>query len=144
MSATLSLRARVLLRRGMLDSLLAAGADPSWDPELGLRAEQISTPRTRRTLAASLERAVSDAQRPPRWTCSAPLARRAIRKAAPELRALAARLIAERAPSPQGVALASQLLRDPGSPLYAPGGEEALRFGARLARRSLGRATRVA
>jgi hypothetical protein len=127
----------VFVRRGRLDRLLAAGADPSWDPELGLRARQISAPRRRRALAESLERAVSEAHRPPRWTCAAPLDRRAVRKAAPELSALALDLAAEDAPAAQGVALATQLLRDPDSPLYAPGGGEALRAGASVARMAL-------
>jgi hypothetical protein len=133
-----SLRARVFVRRGKLDRLLAAGADPSWDPELGLRARQITIPRRRRTLAESLERAVWEAHRPPRWTCTAPLDRRAVRKATPELSALALDLTLEAAPAAEGVALATQLLRDPDSPLYAPGRGEALRVGAVVARRALG------
>lgn len=133
----LALRARVFIRRGRLDRLLAAGADPSWDPELGLRARQITTPRRRRTLAKSLARAVWEAHRPARWACTAPLDRRAVRKATPELSALALDLTVEAAPAAQGVALATQLLRDPDSPLYAPGGGDALRDGASVARRAL-------
>jgi hypothetical protein len=136
--APLSLRARVFVRHGKLDALLAAGADPSWDPELALRARQISAARRRRALAKSIERAVWEAHRPPRWTCAAPLDRRAVRRATPELSALALDLNVEAAPAAQGVALATQLLRDPDSPLYAPGGAEALRVGARVARRALG------
>jgi hypothetical protein len=135
--APLALRARVFVRCGKLDRLLAAGADPSWDPELGLRARQISTPRRRRTLAKSIERAVWEAHRPSRWTCTAPLDRRAVRKATPELSALALELMAQPAAAAQGVALATQLLRDPDSPLYAPGGGEALRSGAVVACRAL-------
>jgi hypothetical protein len=136
--APLSLRARVFLRRGKLDGLLAAGADPSWDPELGLRAAQISTPRNRRVIANSLERAVWEAHRRVRWGCTAPLDRRAVRAAAPELSALALDLTVDAAPAAQGVALATQLLRDPSSPLYLPGEGEALRVGAVIARRALG------
>ena len=135
--APLSLRARVFVRRGKLDRLLAAGADPSWDPEFGLRARQIIAPRRRRVLAESIEQAVRDAHRPPRWSCAAPLDRGAVRAATPELSALALDLTVEAAPAAQGVALATQLLRDPDSPLYAPGGGEALRVGAVVARRAL-------
>jgi hypothetical protein len=135
-----ALRARVFVRRGKLDGLLAAGADPSWDPELGLRARQISAPRSRRALAESIERAVWEAHRPPRWSCTAPLDRRAVRKATPELSALALELKVQPIPRAQGVALTTQLLRDPDSPLYAPGAEEALRTGALVARRALGEA----
>lgn len=136
----LALRARVSVRRGKLDGLLAAGADPSWDPELGLRARQISAPRRRRALAESIERAVWEAHRPPRWSCTAPLDRRAVRTATPELSALALELTIQPAPRVQGVALATQLLRDPDSPLYAPGAGEALRIGAVIARRALSEA----
>ena len=129
----LTLRARVLLRRGTLDRLLAAGSDPCWDPELALRAAQVTAWARRRALAESLERAVRDAEAPPRWSCAAPLDRPAVRAAASELRALADGLAAEAGPAPQGVALAAQLLRDPGSPLYAPGDEDALRVGAEIA-----------
>jgi hypothetical protein len=136
----LALRARVFARRGKLDGLLAAGADPSWDPELRLRAGQISTPRRRRALAESIERAVWEAHRPPRWGCTAPLDRRAVRKATPELSALALELKVQPTPRAQGVALATQLMREPDSPLYAPGAGEALRTGALVARRALGEA----
>jgi hypothetical protein len=121
----------------MLDRLLAAGGDPCWDPELTLRAAQLTSADRRRSLAKGLERAVSDAHRPPRWTCSAPLDRRAVRATAPALRAVAASLTEPTAVSPQGIALVEQLLRDPGSPLYAPGDEDALRECARIARQAL-------
>jgi hypothetical protein len=122
----------------MLDRLLAAGGDPCWDPELALRAAQVTAADRRRVLAKGLERAVSDAHRPPRWSCAAPLDRSAVRAAAPALRALAAGLTEATAPAPQGVALVEQLLRDPGSPLYAPGDEEGVRECARIARKALG------
>jgi hypothetical protein len=134
----IALRVRVFIRRGVLDRLLAAGADPFWDRELALRAEHLTAPRRRRALEKSLLRAVHDAHRPPRWTCAAPIARSAARATTPELRALAASLSQEAAPAPQGVALAEQLLREPGSPLYAPGDEEALRESIRLTRKALG------
>jgi hypothetical protein len=133
----ITLRLRVFLRRGMLDRLLAAGADPSWDLELGLRAARVTAPRKRRALAESLVRVVRDADRPARWTCAVPLDRGAVRAAAPELRALAAYLTQEPTPAPQGILLAGQLLREPGSPLYAPGDQDALREGLRIARKAL-------
>jgi hypothetical protein len=135
---SLALRARVFLRRGMLDRLLAAGADPSWEPELELRAAQVTAPRKRRALGQSLARAVLDAHHPPRWSCAAPLDRDVVRAAAPELCALAAGLTQEATPAPQGVTLARQLLQEPGSPLYAPGDENALREGLRIAWQALG------
>jgi hypothetical protein len=136
--APLALRARVFLRRDRLERLLAAGADPAWDPELGLRAAQLTAPRRRRAIAHSLERAVWEAHQQERWGCAVPLARGAVRAATPELSALALDLTAEAAPAAQGVAIARELLRDPSSPLYAPGRAEALRVGAVVARRALG------
>ena len=126
------------MRRSVLDRLLAAGADPSWDRELALRAAHLTAPRKRRALEKSVVRAVRDAHGPPRWSCAAPIDRGAVRAVTPELRALAASLSREAAPGPQGVALAEQLLREPGSPLYAPGDEGALRESVRLTREALG------
>ena len=131
------LRARVFLRRGMLDRLLAAGAERYWDPELALRAAQVTAPRKRRALSKSLVRAVRDAHRPPRWTCAAPLDREAVRAVGPELRALAAGLVEDAAPAAQGISLAGQLLREPDSPLYAPSDEDALREGVLIAWQAL-------
>jgi hypothetical protein len=127
----------VFLRRATLDRLLAAGVDPSWTPELELRAAQVTSRRKRRPLARSLDTAVSDAHRPPRWSCKAPLNRPAVRAAAPALRALAADLAADVRPGAQGVELAKQLVTDSSSPLYGPGDEEGLREMAQIARRAL-------
>jgi hypothetical protein len=135
--APLVLRARVMLKRRTLDGLLAAGADPSWEPELSLRAVQITGLRSRRALAEGFARAVCEAHAPPRWSCTAPLDRPAVRGAAPELRTLAAGLTLEAPVAAQGVALAAQLLRNPSSPLYLPGDTDALRVGAEIARRAL-------
>jgi hypothetical protein len=135
---SLVVRVRVFLRHGTLDRLLAAGGEPSWDPALGLRAAQVTSWRKRRLLADSLESAVSEAHRPPRWSCAAPLDRRAVRAAAPGLLALAAGLEADPRPAAEGVALATQLVTDAGSPLYAPGDSDALREMAGIARSALG------
>jgi hypothetical protein len=79
-----------------------------------------------------------EANRPPRWSCGAPLDRRAVRAAAPTLLALVAALAAEAGPAAQGGALAAQLVSDADSPPYAPGDRDALREIAAIARRSLG------
>jgi hypothetical protein len=134
---SVALRAHVLLKRGMLDRLLAAGGDPGWDSALALRARQVTARRRRRALAAGIEKAVRDAHRSPRWTCAAPVDRAAVRAATPELNALAAVLKRAPAPAAQGVALAEQLLRDPASPLYAPGDADALRESAAIVSEAL-------
>jgi hypothetical protein len=125
------------MRRGILDRLLAAGMDPALDPELRLRAAQITEAKRRCALSASLQDAVRATHRPPRWSAAVPLARSAIREAAPELRLLAECLAGIAAPAPQGVALTAQLVRDPSSPLYTPGSPEALTAAARIAHRAL-------
>jgi hypothetical protein len=135
----LRLHARVLLRRGTLDRLLAAGADPAWDPELGIRAAQITAAKRRRALSVTLEAAVRDAHRPPRWSAAVPVARGAVRAAAHELHLLSESLVETAAPTAQGVALAKQLVHDPNSPLYAPGDHHALRAATRIAYRALNR-----
>src|SRR5215207_1955574 len=135
--ASLVLRLRVSVRRRSLDRLLAAGGDPSWGADLALRATQLTAWRTRHALALCLERTIDEVQRPPRWSCAAPLDRPAVRATTAELLALAARLEAQAAPAAEGVALAEQLVGDGSSPLYAPGDERALRESAKLARRAL-------
>jgi hypothetical protein len=121
----------------MLDRLLAAGGEPCWDPEFGLRAAQVTSRRHRHHLADSLENAVAEAHRVPHWSCAAPLDRRAVRAAAPALLALAAGLKADPRPAAEGVAVASQLVTDASSPLYAPGDGDALREIAGIARGAL-------
>jgi hypothetical protein len=111
--------------------------DPAWASELGLRAGQITATKRRCALADSLQAAVRDAQRPPQWTAAVPLARSAVRAAADELRLLAECLAQTATPAAQGVALTEQLIRDPSSPLYAPGSPEALCAAARIAHRAL-------
>ena len=128
----LRLRMRVFVRRGTLDRLLAAGMDPAWDPELRLRAAQITALKTRCALSASLQAAVREAHRTPRWSAAVPLARAAVLAAADELRLLAGYLAEPTAPAAQGVALAGQIVRDPCSPLYAPGSPERQALSARL------------
>ena len=134
--ARLLLRARVLLKRHLLDGLLAAGADPSWGPELTLRAAQITDLHSRRALADGFARAVCEAHALPRWSCTAPIDRPAVRRGARASRACS-QPHAEAPAAAQGVALASQLLRNPCSPLFRPGDEHALRVGAEIARRAL-------
>jgi hypothetical protein len=111
--------------------------DPAWYPELEIRAAQIGAANMRRALFLSLEAAVRIAHRAPQWTAAVPLARGAVRAAAHELRLLAECLAETPAPAPQGVALTKQIVRDPNSPLYAPGDHHALRTAARIAHRAL-------
>jgi hypothetical protein len=121
----LQVRLRTRLRRQALDAALADGADPRGSRELAWRAHELALPRTRRQLARVLANVLDATQEPPSW-CRArgvrpPLCSEEVLAAAPELRLLAARLADDPAPAqPQGLALASQLVWDSASPLFAP------------------------
>ncbi len=56
--------ARVWLRRGSLDRSLAAGADPAMSPELAHRARQLTSPRFRAGVAASIRNLLDAAEEP--------------------------------------------------------------------------------
>ena len=88
------------------------------------RARRLTKARTRRRLAAGLERVLADAARPPQSISAAvPPQREAVLACRAELLSLADRL---RAPEPvyaQGVALVSELLGTADSPLYQFGAD---------------------
>lgn len=122
-------RVHALLHPGSLDRRLAAGADPSRDPELAARATLLLRRTTRLQIAEGLEAAVASAHaRSQGHPLSAvvPVAGPAVRAAIDDLVALALRLRAPEPVRPQGVALARDLLVDGTGPLYAgrPAGGE--------------------
>jgi hypothetical protein len=118
--AVIPLRLRTLTRRASLDAALAEGVDPSADPLLTLRAEQLTSPSTRMAIARTIHNLIDAADetwhgsRPPLQTDDV-LAARA------ELLAVARRLSGPEQLSPQAVALAAQLVWDCASPIYAAG-----------------------
>jgi len=116
-----SVRLLAFWHQGALDRQLAAGIDPRDTAALAVRADRLTTRRSRKRLANGLTRALSSAQHP-RAGLSA-----AARPQAPELIAAGSLLAALdhllRGPepvSPQGIALVRALLTDAGSPLYQP------------------------
>jgi hypothetical protein len=115
--------ARVWLRKGSLDSRLAAGADPAASPELERRARQLASPRFRAGLAASIRNLIDAAEEPPRGLSSAvPLRRREILRDRELLLELAADLELGDDLRPRGIALVERLLTDgTNSPVYADG-----------------------
>src|SRR3954449_1260540 len=115
----LALRARVFASRRSLDDALADGASPLWSPELALRARQLVSHGSRRQLATSLERLVTEAQRSvsPR-AVAVPLPRREISEAQTSLLSIATRLRDERPVYARGMALVSRLLSDGSGPMY--------------------------
>jgi len=131
-------RVGVLLRRGHLDAMLAAGAGSGESPELALRAGQLSDMRNRRVLAHRLEEIVRTANGRGSWrSARPPLAARDIRAASMQLMQLARDLCEQPEVEPAGVALTQRLLTDGTGPLYVYGQNDALWRAVRDARAAL-------
>ena len=123
------LRLRVTIRRRRLDALIAQGWVPAVDPALELRATQLARPAVRATLARALRRAMRAVDERPRggWLgAPVPVAARSVRHCMPELSDLA-RALTDIRPGVQGVAIASLLVTDGASPLYANASPHRLR-----------------
>ena len=110
-----------------LDCELAAGARPETSALLAARAMQLTSVRSRRALAASLQRILAAAGQSPAGVSSGavaihpsrvPLCRERISQSAGPLAGLAGYLAAPGPVPVQGVAMASQLLADGTGPLY--------------------------
>jgi hypothetical protein len=118
---------RVWLRRGSLDRLLAAGADPAASPQLARRARQLSSRRFRAGLAASIRNLLDTAEERPRgFTAAVPIQRREIIRERQMLLQVADDLESEDELQPRGIALVERLLIDGASPVYVGGAERAL------------------
>lgn len=130
---------QVLALRGKLDAELAAGIDPSRDPALALRADQLTRPRYRRRIAASVQHLVDDADSDRGWWLSAaiPFLRDQASEARGTLLSLAGALRDVEAVDPRGVAMTLRLITDPASPLYARTARGALQLRAHAALRCL-------
>lgn len=117
---------RVLARcaASRLDRELAAGVSPETSALLAARAMQLTSDKTRRSLAASVRRILAAAGDPAAVTVMTarparlPLARGRIRQSAGPLARLADYLAAPGPVPAQGVATVSQLLADGAGPLY--------------------------
>jgi hypothetical protein len=117
---SLRARARVWLNRSELDAQLADGADPTRSEELRLRAEQLRGPKQRARIANSAGHLLTVARRRRQSGVIRPqgqfgpsevIANREL------LYALAKRVRDPRFDSPQGLAMASIVLRDARAPL---------------------------
>ena len=85
------------------------------------RARKLTNFRTRRRLAAGVERALADAQAPPALLRAAiPVRRGSVIACRSELLELVERLRGPGAVYAQGVELSAELLTNPESPLYQP------------------------
>ncbi len=121
--------ARRLLALGesrKLDVEITAGIDPNSDPMLAHRAAKLTSPHSRRTLAAGIRSVIARAEEPVGLTAAAPLARANVLQERPRLIQLADRLESTYPVSARGVAATRLLLTDGASPLYAGGELSAL------------------
>jgi hypothetical protein len=114
------LRLQVLVHRGRLDRLLAEGRSPATDPQLAIRAGQLSHPAARGRLAARLRDAVcslDDSALAQYMRPEVPVAAASVRACAREIDDLARALTG---PSPRvcGIAIVRGLLTDSDGPLY--------------------------
>jgi hypothetical protein len=115
------------VRASALDHEVAAGASPEATVPLAVHAGRLCRPAQRRLLAHSLTRIVAASDAPVRSRLKAPVSRRAVQGARPELAALAGRLSASGPVDVHGVARVRTLLADGTGPLYQPTPPERLR-----------------
>jgi hypothetical protein len=110
-----------------LDRELAAGVDPRDSALLGMRAQQLTTPRSRRQLAGGLIRAQRDAgtELSVLTAVTAP-DRHEVSAAVSDIAALRRRLRDGERVDPAGAAMLRLLLTDPTGPLYDPVGPGSL------------------
>jgi hypothetical protein len=109
-------RLAACLLASSLDRRLAAGEAPERRRLLALRAQTLSRPETRRTLARSWERLLAGPVRPTR--ARVPLRRRALTAVMSDVERML-EVLEDEAPTPaRGVAMVSVLLRDGAGPLY--------------------------
>ncbi len=119
----LRLRFAVWRRRARLDAALAAGCDPQASLVLAVRAEQLTSARSRLALARTIENLLDAAEEPPgAWRHSSsqpPLQRDAVLSARTDMLAIADRLRGTRPIAPRAAALVAGLVWDSASPIYA-------------------------
>lgn len=127
-------RALASLRRTSLDRELADGADPASCPMLAARAAALAGTRTRRGIAAALERAAFDNERS---ALRIPRSRPAITANRSRMLELADRLRRREPVYAAGVAVLRLLLIDGCGPLYMDRRGEALALALETAQRRL-------
>jgi hypothetical protein len=109
-----------------LDAQLAAGQPAESSARHARRARMLVAPRARRSLADSWEHLLTVATRPARGLSGrAPIRRRQVLRAEPEIRDLIGALNASGPVPAQGVAMARLLLTDGTSLIYSVGDDDA-------------------
>jgi len=120
--ASLAVRSHVAWHQLELDRDFAAGADTAASPEHEVRANQLLGRHVRRELAGCLDSVLDRADHRPHWHSTAlPIQVAAVHAARDELKRLRDALLDDPCRSVRGVALASVLLHDDRSPVYATG-----------------------
>jgi hypothetical protein len=117
--AGLAVRSNVALHHADLDRDLAAGVAPQSTPEHSVRLRQLLGRHVRRGLAGCIDSILARAEHPPHWHSTAlPIQTAAVVAARGELEGLRDALLSDAGCSCRGVAQASVLLHDEGSPVY--------------------------
>lgn len=126
------------LNAAQLDARLATGQDPRASAAFACRAEQLVSGRSRRQLAAAVERVCLRRHERAAFSAAIPTDGQAIELARPALEQLARALRSDEPVQPGGVALTKVLLTDGTSALYRPAYPEELYDMVRRSLRLLG------
>jgi hypothetical protein len=118
------------LRAPWLDRQLAAGTEPWRSPVHAAPARQLTSERSRRILARSLERLVEEAEEPrtPYRNAVVQPYRPRVREARPVVLTLASRLRGNAPVDPRGIAELKDLLSDGAGPCYTHGHPDTLKL----------------
>jgi len=116
----LRLRLRTGVHRGKLTRALAEGADPRESDELALRAQKLTSDRSRKALARTLRRSIAEAYLPAHTRARVSIIdRRGVLDAESAIRAMVERLLGPRPVHAQGMAMLERILTNAdSSPLY--------------------------
>jgi hypothetical protein len=126
------------LHADRIDRELAAGASPDGEMPAALRARTLTGTRYRHSLAAGVQRVITEGLSPtPASTARLPMNRRRVLNALGDLQELHDALIAHGPVPARGVALAKRLLTEGSGPLRGRGEVEDLGIAVRRAVRAL-------
>jgi hypothetical protein len=118
------------LRGAQLDRRLAEGIEPWRTPVYAARCRQLTTERSRRALARSLERLIEQSDEQPRLSRSTIVrpSRARVHEARPLLLTTASRMRSDVPVHPRAVAAIRILLSDGAGPVYTHGDPETLKL----------------
>jgi hypothetical protein len=119
---SLRVRIRTALQRNELTRALAEGVDPNTRDQLSLRATQLTSARSRRTLARTMRRTIDEARTPPMTRSRIVITdRHSVLDAEDAIKAMIDRLTSSDPVRAEGMAIAERILTNAErSPLYNP------------------------